>query len=139
MHVYTNLSLLQVSAYPPDPTEELEQLELREEDVDRTGVSDEEQLVPPEEAGLGRVKKLFHAMIEQRKVRVFFRVCATVNVLSLIFSAPLLNCEEERDSCRITFVVIATVDLVLSILYSIHAIARMEYASYLYKKRKVSW
>ncbi len=132
------IHFLQVSTFLPEPVGSFEELELLGEGGG--GISDKEELVPPEEVPLGRAKRLFHALIEQRRARQFFRLCAMVNILSLVFSAPLVQCGGGKDACTehfVTFLVIASVDLVMSVLYSIHAIARMEYAFYLYKNRKV--
>ena len=116
----------------------MEQLELREE-TGRGRHGDEELFVPPEETKLGKTKQFFHALVEKRRAQQFFRGCAVINVLSLIFSAPLVQCDRD-DECTehlVSFVVILCVDVVLSVLYSIHAIAKVDYAFYLYKKHKV--
>ena len=125
----------QVSAYPPDPAESLEQLELREETADE---EEQLQVETTEKFGVCR------ALIEKRAFRRFFRACACVNILALIFSAPLKHCEgpgrpEREEACEahfILFVVISCVDFILSILYTVHTIARTEYAVYRHKSRR---
>ena len=65
-------------------------------------------------------------------------VCAFVNLLSLIFSAPFVTCSADvgkgNERCQkkfVWFVVIICVDFLISILYTIQFIARIEYAIYL--------
>ena len=78
----------------------------------------------------------------------FHSVCAFVNVLSLIFSAPFVACDNddyiegsgsgdlENDSGRcdrlfVWFVVITCIDFIVSIVYTLQLIARVECAIYL--------
>lgn len=61
---------------------------------------------------------------------------AFVNILSLILSAPFLECEEEDegrcDELFTWFVVITCIDFILSVVNTLKAIARIEYAVYLH-------
>lgn len=70
-------------------------------------------------------------------------VSAFVNILSLILSAPFLACSEEDegkcDKLFTWFVVITCTDFILSVVSTLKAIARIEYAVYLHAhKDKVS-
>ena len=67
--------------------------------------------------------------MEKHSVQKFFQVCAAINLLSLVFSAPLRVCDmPEKDtdgSCEavfIQFVVIAAVDLILAFVYSVQLV-----------------
>ena len=68
-----------------------------------------------------------------------------MNVLSLILSAPFVSCSEEGeggegggrcDDLFVWFVVITCVDFLLSLLYTLQVIARIEYTIYLHVHRK---
>lgn len=80
----------------------------------------------------------------------FHSVCAFVNVLSLIFSVPFVVCDNERkddyiggsgggqendsgrcDKLFVWFVVITCIDFVVSVVYTLQLIARVECAIYL--------
>lgn len=70
-------------------------------------------------------------------------VSAFVNVLSLILSAPFLACSEKEegrcDALFWWFVVITCIDFILSVVNTLQAIARIEYAVYLHvRKEQVS-
>ena len=64
------------------------------------------------------------------------RVSAFVGILSLVFSAPFVGCSGEKegrcDELFVWFVVITCVDFIVSVVYTIQAIARFEYAVYLH-------
>ena len=66
-------------------------------------------------------------LVEKRRVRQFFRLCAVVNVLSLTCSGPFMRCEGGY-SCTAQFVIIACVDFVLSVLFTVQLVARLQYA-----------
>jgi hypothetical protein len=92
-----------------------------------------------EEGTPRRCWPFFRVFVEKKYMRQFFRVCAFVNLLSLIFSAPFVTCSEDEGKgdnkrCQkkfVWFVVIICVDFLISILYTIQFIARIEYAIYL--------
>lgn len=67
------------------------------------------------------------------------RISAFVNVLSLIMSAPFLPCSEEEGRCDAMFwwfVVITCIDFILSLVNTLQAIARIEYAVYLHVRQE---
>ena len=91
-----------------------------------------------------------NTLLERRSVRWFFSLCAVLNLLSLVFSAPLRMCEpegianctqwgngtstESGGDCTgvfAQFVVIAIVDFVLAIFYTIQLVLRLQYAVFL--------
>ena len=72
-----------------------------------------------------------------------------MNVLSLILSAPFVGCSEGEgeeaeggrrcDDLFVWFVVITCVDFLLSVVYTLQVIARIEYTIYLHvHKNRVS-
>lgn len=65
-------------------------------------------------------------LMEKSRVRKFFQVCAVINLLSLMFSAPLRVCgpdtPEYCDDVFIQYVIIAVVDFVLSVLYTVQLV-----------------
>lgn len=75
-------------------------------------------------------------LVEKKRVRQFFRLCAVVNVLSLMASGPFQQCRPMRPDnrsetdydCFPQFVTIACVDFVLSVLFTIQLVARLQYA-----------
>lgn len=74
-------------------------------------------------------------LVEKRRVRQFFRLCAVVNVLSLMASGPFQSCslntrapDDTGYDCFPQFVTIACVDFVLSVLFTIQLVARLQYA-----------
>lgn len=92
-----------------------------------------------DQAGSGKCHT-WNTLLERRSVRRFFRVCAVLNLLSLAFSAPLRVCppitEEGQggnstdgscDGVFVQFVVIAVVDLILAVLYTVQLIMRLQY------------
>ena len=103
-----------------------------------------------EEGTRQRCWPFFRVFVEKKYMRQLFRydwhyfarppsilvmfscsMCAFVNLLSLIFSAPFLECPKDGKRCFVWFVVIACVDFIVSIIYTIQFIARIEYAIYL--------
>ena len=62
----------------------------------------------------------------KRSVRKFFQVCAVINLLSLMFSAPLRVCDssmtEDCEDVFIQYVVIAVVDFVLAVVYTVQLV-----------------
>ena len=92
---------------------------------------------------------LCRIQVELTCSRLFFRIFAVINFLSLIFSGPLVECDRQIDTTNgtqsagcnavfIQFVTITAVDFVLAIVYTLHTIARIEYAIHLlFKKSKV--
>ena len=104
----------------------------------------------PEEETLdqGRHTRCYtcNTLVEKKSIRIFFRFCAVVNLLSLGLSAPLRVCSldnDEENKCLdvfYQFVIIAGVDLVLSILYGVQVYLWTQYLIFLYcrgHKRKV--
>lgn len=90
-----------------------------------------------------------NTLLERRWVRRLFRLCAVLNLLSLACSAPLRVCEErkntglgnctgeEEESCIgvfTQFVVIAIVDFVVSLLYTLQLIMRIQYTVFYCRK-----
>ena len=68
-------------------------------------------------------------LLEKPWVTQFFRICAVLNLLSLACSSPWRVCsgssEEERGNCEgvfYQFVVIASVDFIVSIVYTVQLI-----------------
>ena len=92
---------------------------------------------PPHSGWWGRGCR---ALVEKRPFRVFYRVCALLNVLSLLFSAPLLVCtsrEHDVNDCYgvfVQFTFIACVDFVLCVVYTLQTAVRLHYAVHLYQK-----
>ena len=82
-----------------------------------------------------------HYLVERRWARRLFRVLAVFNLTSLIFASPLKKCSgDSEDDCtgvRIQFVVIACVDFMLAVLYTLQTLLRIEYSIYL--RRNVCW
>ena len=77
-----------------------------------------------------------HFLVENKVTRRLFRVCAVLNLVSLVFSAPLNRCEphlcirEVRDCCEDVFiqlVVITILDFLLAIIYTIQTYVRFQY------------
>ena len=71
-------------------------------------------------------------------INTLSRIFANVNLLSLILSAPFVGCEDEGRACNelfVWFTVITCIDLVVAVVYSLQAIARVEYAVYLWVQR----
>lgn len=97
---------------------------------------------------------LLRVQVEWSCSRLFFRIFAVINFLSLIFSGPLFECkpsgvdslpnasDENSSQCNavfIQFVTLTAVDFILAIVYTLQSLARLEYAVHLMlKKRKVS-
>ena len=67
-----------------------------------------------------------HHLLDNRIATWLFRVCAMINLLSLIFSAPLTDCHRHDGEMRhcnnvlIQLVIITVVDFLLALLYSSH-------------------
>lgn len=79
-------------------------------------------------------------LVEKRSVRQFFRLCAVVNVLSLMCSGPFMDCEAEGYDCFVQYVTIASVDFVLSVLFTMQLVARLQYAWWQHTTaKKVYW
>lgn len=101
-----------------------------------------EQTVAQREEGSGEDDSTRHlcsekcvTLVEKRRVRQFFRLCAVVNVLSLMASGPFQPCrlntrapDDTGYDCFPQFVTIACVDFVLSVLFTIQLVARLQYA-----------
>ena len=117
----------------------------REEDEDPVNVHVPalEQTVAQREEGSGEDDSARHlrlekcvTLVEKKRVRQFFRLCAVVNVLSLMASGPFQPCRSMRTDnrnetnydCFPQFVTIACVDFVLSVLFTIQLVARLQYA-----------
>ena len=83
-----------------------------------------------------------HFLVENKVARRLFRVCAVVNLISLVFSAPLLVCnpeEGEKEDCKDVFiqlVFVTILDFLLALIYTIHTYIRFQYSLYLYHQRK---
>ena len=121
-----------------------ERLELR----DLHGGEEEEELL----RSTGGKWRSCYVLVEKRRYRQFFRFCAFVNILSLLFSPPFqyrqcVDPDQEADrqttitDCTVVFTqfVFATcVDFVLSLIYTLQTAVRVHYAVYLNKNRKVS-
>ena len=105
-----------------------------------------------DQAGSGKCHTC-NTLLERRSVRRFFRVCSVLNLLSLAFSAPLRVCPlpaaegnstEEDKSCEgvfIQFVVIAVVDLILAVLYTVQLVMRLQYNIFVWytHRKKVTY
>lgn len=101
-----------------------------------------EQTVAQREEGSGEDDSTRHlcsekcvTLVEKRRVRQFFRLCAVVNVLSLMASGPFQSCrlntrapDDTGYDCFPQFVTIACVDFVLSVLFTVQLVARLQYA-----------
>ena len=77
-----------------------------------------------------------HFLVENKVIRRLFRVCAVLNLVSLVFSAPLKNCEvskcrpEIRDCCEDVFIqliIITILDSLLAVIYTVQAYVRFQY------------
>lgn len=90
---------------------------------------------------------LCRIQVELSCSRLFFQIFAVINFLSLIFSGPLIECKSQVNTTNSTptaecnavfiqFVTITVVDLVLAIVYTLHTLARIEYAIHLRFKKK---
>ena len=120
-----------------------ERLELR----DLHGGEEEEELL----RSTGGKWRSCYVLVEKRYYRQFFRFCAVVNIVSLLFSPPLLyrQCVDpdpqtsignRQTNCTAVFaqfVFAACVDFVLSLIYTLQTAVRVHYAIYLNKNRKV--
>ena len=103
-----------------------------------------EQTVGQREEGSGEDDSTRHlcsekcvTLVEKRRVRQFFRLCAVVNVLSLMASGPFQSCRSNMTNmrnndtgydCFPQYVTIACVDFVLSVLFTVQLVARLQYA-----------
>ena len=81
-----------------------------------------------------------HFLVENKIARRLFRVCAVLNLISLVFSAPLRSCEPGMQKyCDHVFaqlVIITVLDLLLAILYTIQVYVRFQYSLYQHIKKK---
>lgn len=77
-----------------------------------------------------------HFIVENKVARRLFRVCAVLNLISLVFSAPLNRCDvhqcrpEIRDCCDkifIQLVIITIVDSLLAVIYTVQTYVRFQY------------
>ena len=77
-----------------------------------------------------------NTLLERRYIKRFFRICAVLNLLSLAFSAPLRVCtkndDDKCDAVVIQFIVIAVVDLIVAILYTLQLFMRTQYTIFLF-------
>ena len=82
-----------------------------------------------------------HFLVENKWVRRFFRVCAVLNLLSLMFSASFYTClrddSEDCDKVFVQYATITSIDFVLALIYTVQTLARLNYAIYI-RTRKVS-
>ena len=83
-----------------------------------------------------------HFLVENKLARRLFRVCAVLNLISLVFSAPLRQCdpaggnEQFCDHVFVQLIIIAVVDFLLAILYSLQTYVRFQYSLYQYQRKK---
>jgi hypothetical protein len=78
-----------------------------------------------------------HFLVENKIIRRLFRVCAVLNLISLVFSAPLNRCEvhqcrrEDNSDCcddvLIQLIVITILDSLLAIIYTVQTYVRFQY------------
>lgn len=96
---------------------------------------DEAEEVVEQQSGRGSCYGC-HFLVENKIIRRLFRVCAVLNLISLVFSAPLNRCEvhqcrpEERDCCDsvlIQLIVITILDSLLAIIYTVQTYVRFQY------------
>ncbi len=101
--------------------------------------------------------------VESKTLRLLFGLCAVINILSLVFSAPLFVCDHIPDenltlpsltppgpnssfgnftdalqSCNNVFIqytLIAAVDFLLAVFYTLQTLARIEYLIFLRRTR----
>lgn len=104
-----------------------------EHQVDDTA---EEEFTDMAELAPSRWRVYLMTLIEKKHFRRFFRVCAVINILSLICSAPFnVSPDYDLGDKFAQFVAIAAVDLVLCVVYTLQTIARALYTLYLNRYR----
>ena len=98
-------------------------------------VDEAEEEVVEQQSGRGSCYGC-HFLVENKIIRRLFRVCAVLNLISLVFSAPLNRCEvhqcksEERDCCDsvlIQLIIITILDSLLAIIYAVQTYVRFQY------------
>lgn len=83
-----------------------------------------------------------HLLVENKAARRLFRVCAVLNLISLVFSAPLRRCstrEDDRDCFYGVFsqlVIITALDFVLTLLYTLQTYVRFQYSLCRWQRKK---
>lgn len=83
-----------------------------------------------------------HLLVENKAARRLFRVCAVLNLISLVFSAPLRSCttgENDKDCFNGVFaqlVIITVLDFVLALLYTLQTSVRFQYSLYRWRSKK---
>lgn len=101
--------------------------------------------------------RLCHVLVENKWVRRFFRVCAVVNLLSLMFSSSLYQCDSidpsqvngtdngtdpsqdaECHKVFVQYVIITSIDFVLAVIYTVQFVVRINYGVFI-RKKKVSY
>ena len=88
-----------------------------------------------------------HFLVENKVARRLFRVCAVLNLISLMFSAPWKRCDPPQecdpdvwgDCCDLIFVqlvIITILDTLLALVYTIQTYVRFQYSLYQREKNK---
>ena len=81
-----------------------------------------------------------HLLVENKVARRLFRVCAVLNLISLVFSAPLRRCNEGDEDCFYgvfaQLVIITVLDFVLALLYTLQTYVRLQYSLYRWRRKK---
>ena len=86
-----------------------------------------------------------HFLVENKIARRLFRVCAVLNLISLVFSAPLTRCNSDECSANVTdcynsifiqLVVITILDFLLAVIYTVQTYVRFQYSLYQRERRK---
>ena len=80
-----------------------------------------------------------HLLVENKVARRLFRVCAVLNLISLVFSAPLRRCNEGDEDCFYgvfaQLVIITVLDFVLALLYTLQTYVRLQYSLYRWRRK----
>lgn len=82
-----------------------------------------------------------HLLVENKATRRLFRVCAVLNLISLVFSAPLTRrCNKGDKHCFdgvfAQLVIITVLDFVLALLYTLQIYVRFQYSLYRWQRKK---
>ena len=72
-------------------------------------------------------------LIDKKAVSLFFRFVSLLNLISLAISLPIWNCQNNSKkgnslyNCYVHFAVIASVDAVLAVVFTVHLLLRVFY------------
>lgn len=123
----------QTSVFPESSGEEKGEQPLR---VLKGTEDEEEEVREPESPNQRRSHVACHFLVENKFARRLLRVCAVLNLISLVLSAPLRDCnpeEGEQKYCKdvfIQFIIITILDSLLAVVYTIYTQIWFQYSSY---------